>query len=55
MHTAAWDSSIQLEGKKVAVVGTGASSIQVVPKLQQMAKELVVFQVGVEQGLGFGF
>lgn len=46
MHTAAWDSSMQLQGKRVAVVGTGASAIQVIPKLQQVAKELVVFQVG---------
>jgi hypothetical protein len=45
MHTAAWDSSIDLAGKKVAVVGTGASAIQVIPRLQQVAAELVVFQV----------
>lgn len=47
LHTAAWDSSIQLAGKKVAVVGTGASAIQVIPHLQQAARELVVFQVRV--------
>lgn len=45
MHTAAWDTQAQLTGKKVAVVGTGASAIQVVPKLQAVAKELFVFQV----------
>jgi cation diffusion facilitator CzcD-associated flavoprotein CzcO len=45
MHTAAWDSTMQLSGKKVAVVGTGASAIQVIPHLQQEAAELVVFQV----------
>lgn len=45
MHTAAWDSSVDLKGKKVAVVGTGASAIQVIPRLQQVASELVVFQV----------
>jgi glutamyl-tRNA reductase len=45
MHTAAWDSSMQLAGKKVAVVGTGASAIQVIPHLQQVAAQLVVFQV----------
>lgn len=33
MHTAEWDHSVQLTGKRVAVVGTGASSIQVVPEL----------------------
>jgi cation diffusion facilitator CzcD-associated flavoprotein CzcO len=45
LHTAAWDSSVQLAGKKVAVVGTGASAIQVIPHLQKAARELVVFQV----------
>jgi cation diffusion facilitator CzcD-associated flavoprotein CzcO len=30
---------------QVAVVGTGASAIQAIPKLQQTARELVVFQV----------
>jgi hypothetical protein len=53
MHTAAWDSSIDLSGKKVAVVGTGASAIQVIPHLQQVAAGLVVFQVrslGVDTG-----
>lgn len=51
MHTAAWDSSVDLAGKKVAVVGTGASAIQAISRLQQVAAELVVFQVrrlGVE-------
>lgn len=45
MHTAAWDSSIDLAGKRIAVVGTGASAIQVIPHLQEVTAELVVFQV----------
>jgi len=52
LHTAAWDSSIDLAGKKVAVVGTGASAIQVVPQLQKVARELTVFQVRVLWGKG---
>ena len=44
MHTAQWDESYDFAGKRVAVVGTGASSIQVVPKLQREAAKLHVFQ-----------
>ena len=33
-HSARWDHSYSLEGKRVAVVGTGASAIQIVPKIQ---------------------
>lgn len=43
-HTSAWDNSIDLTGKKVAVIGTGASSIQVVPAIAPMVAELTVFQ-----------
>jgi cation diffusion facilitator CzcD-associated flavoprotein CzcO len=31
MHTARWDVSVDLTGKRVAVIGTGASGVQVVP------------------------
>lgn len=43
-HTAKWDRNIDLRGKRVAVVGSGASAIQVVPAVQPLAKELKVFQ-----------
>ncbi|KXJ85358.1 hypothetical protein Micbo1qcDRAFT_223282 [Microdochium bolleyi] len=43
VHTAAWDSSLDFTGKTVAVIGSGASSIQVVPKLQPAVKRLEVF------------
>ena len=44
MHSAAWDESHDFAGKRVAVVGNGSSSIQIVPKLQQVAgAELKVF------------
>ena len=33
MHTAQWDASVDLTGKRVAVIGTGASGVQVVPEL----------------------
>eukprot|EP00659_Diplonema_papillatum_P008154 gene8154-12552_t len=44
MHSAKWDASCSLSGKKVAVVGTGATSLQIVPAICKEVKELVVFQ-----------
>jgi cation diffusion facilitator CzcD-associated flavoprotein CzcO len=43
-HTAQWDTSIPLEGKRVAIVGTGASAIQVIPAIQPKVAKLVVLQ-----------
>lgn len=43
-HSAHWDHDVDLRGKKVAVIGTGASAIQFVPELQRQAGELTVFQ-----------
>lgn len=43
-HSARWDHSVSLEGKRVGVVGSGASAIQIVPELAKTAGELVVFQ-----------
>ena len=44
MHTARWDPSVALDGARVAVVGTGASAVQVVPALQPRVGHLTVFQ-----------
>jgi cation diffusion facilitator CzcD-associated flavoprotein CzcO len=44
MHTAQWDHGIDLAGKKVAVIGTGASGVQVVPELAEIAERVTVFQ-----------
>lgn len=44
MHTARWDHSVDVCGKRVAVVGTGASAIQVVPAIAPDAAEVVVMQ-----------
>ncbi|MEZ4392700.1 MAG: NAD(P)/FAD-dependent oxidoreductase [Polyangiales bacterium] len=44
MHSAKWDHAARLEGKRVAVVGTGASAVQVVPELAKVASRLTVFQ-----------
>jgi cation diffusion facilitator CzcD-associated flavoprotein CzcO len=54
-HTARWDYNVTggsptdvtltgLEGKRVGILGTGATAIQAVPKLAKYAKELYVFQ-----------
>ncbi len=44
VHTAQWDSNIDLAGKRVAVVGTGASAFQLVPELAKQCSEVKVFQ-----------
>lgn len=44
MHSARWDNSVELQGKRIAVIGTGASAIQVVPEMAKVAGELFVFQ-----------
>lgn len=43
-HSARWDHDCDLTGKRVAVVGTGASAVQFVPKVQARAATLTVFQ-----------
>jgi len=43
-HSAQWDHGVDLRGKRVAVVGTGASAIQFVPELARTASRLTVFQ-----------
>jgi cation diffusion facilitator CzcD-associated flavoprotein CzcO len=43
-HTARWDHSVGLDGRRVAVIGTGASAIQVVPEIQPVVERLTVFQ-----------
>jgi cation diffusion facilitator CzcD-associated flavoprotein CzcO len=43
-HSARWDHSCDLTGKRVAVIGTGASAIQFVPRVASEAASLRVFQ-----------
>lgn len=43
-HSARWNSRVPLEGKSVAVIGTGASAIQFVPEIQPMVGRLWLFQ-----------
>lgn len=43
-HTANWPKDFDVTGKRVAVVGTGASGVQVVQEIGSIVKELTVFQ-----------
>jgi cation diffusion facilitator CzcD-associated flavoprotein CzcO len=43
-HSARWDHSYDLDGKRVAVIGTGASAIQFIPAIQPRVAQLSVFQ-----------
>jgi cation diffusion facilitator CzcD-associated flavoprotein CzcO len=44
MHTARWDHGQDLTGKRVAVIGTGASAVQVIPEIAAKAAHLTVYQ-----------
>ncbi len=44
VHSSAWDASLDLTGKRVAVIGTGASGVQVVPNIADRVARLTVFQ-----------
>jgi cation diffusion facilitator CzcD-associated flavoprotein CzcO len=44
MHTARWDKRVDLKGKRVAVIGTGASAVQVIPSIAPDVAHLTVFQ-----------
>lgn len=43
-HSAEWQHDVDLSGKRVAVVGTGASAIQIIPALADKVESLVSFQ-----------
>ncbi|OBI98301.1 flavin-containing monooxygenase [Mycobacterium asiaticum] len=43
-HSAEWDHSVELTGKRVAIIGTGASAIQIVPEIVGDVAELQLYQ-----------
>ena len=43
-HSARWDHDVDLSGKRVAVVGSGASSVQIVPEVARVASHVSVLQ-----------
>jgi cation diffusion facilitator CzcD-associated flavoprotein CzcO len=44
IHSARWDHDYDFSGKRVAVIGTGASAVQIVPELVKQAEFVKVFQ-----------
>jgi cation diffusion facilitator CzcD-associated flavoprotein CzcO len=44
LHTARWDPRVELTGKRVAIIGTAASAVQVIPAIVGACAELHVFQ-----------
>jgi cyclohexanone monooxygenase len=43
-HTSRWDYNIELDGKRIGIIGTGATAVQAIPELAKVAGELYVFQ-----------
>lgn len=43
-HSANWNHSVKLEGKKVAVIGNAASAVQFIPEVAKVAKHLTIYQ-----------
>jgi len=43
-HTARWPSEVEVDGKRVAIIGNGASCMQVGPELQHRVESLTIFQ-----------
>lgn len=44
LHSARWDDTAVLHGKRVAIIGTGATAVQLIPELAAAAAHLTVFQ-----------
>ena len=43
-HTSRWDYNVNLEGKRVGIIGTGATAVQVIPEIAKVVGNLYVFQ-----------
>jgi cation diffusion facilitator CzcD-associated flavoprotein CzcO len=43
LHTAAWNNSVQLTGKRVGIIGAGASAVQLLPQIQPIAEKIYMF------------
>ncbi|ESZ99282.1 hypothetical protein SBOR_0323 [Sclerotinia borealis F-4128] len=44
MHSSRWDQSQELKGKRIAIIGNGATGIQLIPEIAKVASHLTVFQ-----------
>ena len=52
-HTAEWPADLDLEGKHVAIIGNGASAMQVGPEIQDTVASLTIFQRSVHWAAPF--
>jgi cation diffusion facilitator CzcD-associated flavoprotein CzcO len=43
LHSAAWDSQLSLEGKRIALIGNGSSAIQILPQIQKTASNVTTY------------
>ena len=43
-HTSRWDYNVDLDGRSVGIIGTGATAVQVIPEIAKVVKTLHVFQ-----------
>jgi 4-hydroxyacetophenone monooxygenase len=43
-HSAEWDHDVEMAGRRIGVIGTGASAVQFIPRLAEVADHLTVFQ-----------
>ncbi|MGB0971998.1 MAG: flavin-containing monooxygenase [Mycobacterium sp.] len=58
LHAQHWDDSYTLQGKRAAIIGTGSTGVQLIPKLAEDVSELTVYQrtpIWVMPKLDFGF
>lgn len=44
MHSALWDHNVDFDGKSVAIIGSAASAIQIIPELAKICSDIKVFQ-----------
>jgi cation diffusion facilitator CzcD-associated flavoprotein CzcO len=44
LHSARWDESYDFKNKNVAIIGIGASAVQIIPSLAPLVKQLTIFQ-----------
>lgn len=44
IHTTAWDNDYDLTGKRAAIIGTGATAVQLIPEIAKLVAELTVYQ-----------
>ena len=44
LHTTRWDDDYDLDGRRIGIIGTGATAVQLIPELVKQAAELTVYQ-----------